>query len=100
MITTKSIDVAENVDVDVMKQKYNRSDKQDLPEYISILAVLDMFSKDISVLDRKEKGQSKSKQKYSALKRKYINERKGLKVIMEGLKQCFVAKKAKMVRYD
>ena len=56
--------------------------------------------KDISVLDRKDKGEFRNQQKYRALSRKYHIARKGLKVVTEELKQHLIAKKAKLMRYD
>lgn len=58
-----------------------------------------MFSKDISLLDRKEKGKIKSEQHYKALNRKYDIEGKGLKLLMEKLKQRLGAKKVQMAIY-
>ena len=41
-----------------------------------------------------------NQQKYRALSRKYDIERKGLKVVIEELKQRLIAKKAKLMRYN
>lgn len=54
-----------------------------------------MLSKEIPQLDRKEKWEVESQQKYRALKSGYNIKRKGLRMVMEELKQYSVGKKAK-----
>lgn len=70
--------------VDVKRKKYNGGDKRKDPQWERrIQAELDMSQKDISVLDRKEKGEINTEQKYRALKMKYNIERRGPEVLIE-----------------
>ena len=100
LIEAASMVVAENMGMDVRKKKANRGGRKEscwkrrIPESIKTLL------KDISVLDRKDKGELRNQQKYGALSRKYDMARKGLKVVIEELKQRLIAKKAKPMRYD
>ena len=54
----------------------------------------------ISVLDQKLKGTLKKEWKYKELERKFGIKKKGLRVVLEELKQRLTAKKTKIKRYE
>ncbi|XP_063598714.1 uncharacterized protein LOC134775182 [Penaeus indicus] len=56
--------------------------------------------KHINILERKERGDLKRMEKYKQLEQKYRIKRKGLKVVLEELKQRFKAKSMKIKRYE
>ena len=78
--------VAENIGMDVRKKNANRSDRKEPWWKRRIQESVKAILKDISVLDRKDKGELRNQQKYRALSRKYHIARKGLKVVTEELK--------------
>lgn len=61
---------------------------------------LDMLLKEISFLSRNEKGELENKQKFRERNRKYNIETKGLKVVLDELKQWHVVKEATTVKYN
>ena len=100
LIKAANMVVAENMGMDVRKKNANRSDRKEPWWKRRIQESIKTILKDISVLDRKAKGELRNQQKYKALSRKYHIARKGLKVVTEELKQRLIAKKAKLMRYD
>ena len=100
LIKAASMVVAENMGMDVRKMNVNRSDRKEPWWKRRIQESIKTILKDISVLDRKAKGELRNQQKYRALCRKHHIARKGLKVVTEELKQRLIAKKAKLMRYD
>ena len=55
---------------------------------------------EISILQRKERGELRTDSKYTRLKKKYNIKRKGIGIVMEELKQWLKAKRAKVIRYE
>ena len=56
--------------------------------------------KHVNILERKRKGTLKRTEKYKLLEDKYKVKKKGLGVVLEGLKQRLQAKSMKIKRYD
>ena len=100
LIKAASMVVAENIGMDVRKKNANRSDRKEPWWKRRRQESTKTILKDISVPDRKAKGELRNQQKYRALSRKHHIARKGLKVVTEELKQRLIAKKAKLMRYD
>ena len=93
LIKAASMVVAENMGMDVRKKNANRSDRKEPWWKRRIQESIKTILKDISVLDRKAKGELRNQQKYRALSRKYHIARKDLKVVTEELKQRLIARK-------
>ena len=56
--------------------------------------------KHINILQRKKRAKIKKKEQYKVIEDKYRVKKKGLNVVLEGLKQRLQAKATKIKRYD
>ena len=102
LIKAASRAIAENLNLKVEKRIATRkSNKCKEPWWKRrILGDIDTLSHDVAVLDRERKGELKNRSKFNLLNRKYRIKNKGLKVVLEELKQRILAKKGKIKRYD
>ena len=103
LIKGVSIVVAENLGIKVNRQNdmgtRQRGKNQEPWWKRRIQSDIKKIQSEISILQRKERGELRTDSKYTRLK-KYNIRRKGIEVVMAELKQRLKAKRAKVIRYE
>ena len=103
LIKGVSIVMAENLSIKVNRQNdmgtRQRGKNQEPWWKRRIQSDIKKIQSEISILQRKERGEFRTDSKYTRLK-KYNIRRKGIEVVMEELKQRLKAKRAKVIRYE
>ena len=78
----------------------SKNKKESEPWWKRKIKSINKVRKDINILERDQRGEIKRKEKYEELKRKYNTKKKGIRTVIEELKQHLHAKTANLKRYE